>query len=79
MALETASKTVLWNCSKELRGEPEYTCVFAKKTNKQKKHEVDHQKIIASHKTQAPQTNHFSAFLSMGSECELTEIIRCAC
>ena len=35
--METASKTVLWNCSKELREEPEYACVFAgKKKNSMK-------------------------------------------
>lgn len=50
IAWEAASQIALRNCSKEVREEPEYMGVYAEREKKKKKHIVEHQKYIASHK-----------------------------
>lgn len=52
----------LRNCAKDIREEPGCVGSFVEK----QKHVVEHQKITATHKTQAPQVNDFCVFLSMG-------------
>ena len=50
----------LRNCAKEVREEPGYI------ENLAEKHVVEHKKITANHKTQAPQVNDFCVSPPMG-------------
>ena len=52
----------LRNCAKEVREEPGQIENFAEK----QKHVVEHKKITATHKTQAPKVNDFCVSLPMG-------------
>ena len=59
---KAAFQIALRNCAKEVREEPGYIENFAEK----QKHVVEHKKITANHKTQAPQVNDFCVSLPMG-------------